>query len=162
MKLDRVELGILVVGIVACVGIIAYLVIRSRETPTTMENTTTSSAPRLIPITNTDNNLILREINNSINMQIPKGEVTDENVDVTGAITELYQQKEGFPWTSFSMINHGPDGVYLSVNTWRQPESPVPFGQTVSIDLKKRGAIKRVYLKCDAGNTANVDIHAIL
>lgn len=161
MKLDRVELGIIVVGIVACVGIIAYLVIRSREVPTTMENTTVS-APRLIPINNADNNLILREINNSINMQIPKGEVTDENVDVTGAITELYQQKEGFPWTSFSITNNGPDDVYVSVNTWRQPESPIPVGQTMSVDLKQRSSIKRVYLKCDQGNTTNVDIHAII
>ena len=160
MRLDRVELGIIVVGIIACVGIVAYMFIRIRETPL---RTNMMAAPRLIPVNNnTDSNSILREINNSINMQVPIGEVTDENVDVTGVITELYQQKEGFPWTSFSITNHGPDGVYLSVNTWRRPESPVPAGQTVSIDLKKRGAIKRVYLKCDAGDTANVDIHAIL
>ena len=69
----------------------------------------------------------------------------------------LYDEAaNGLNWTSFDLSNNGPNDVYFSVNDWEWAEAPLPVGQTVNIDLKKRAAIKRVYLKCDNGETADV------
>jgi len=122
----------------------------------------TLAKPLLVPIggNNMDTNL-LREIRDDARSRIPVGEQSDELVSVTEAISELYQQKEGFPWSSFDVVNNGPDPVYVSVNEWRQPEVSIPIGQSLSIDFKQKGAIKRVFLKCDNGDTASVGIHYI-
>ena len=83
------------------------------------------------------------------------------SVDVTDVITELYHQKDGFPWYSFSLYNNGPNSVYCCVNNWKWAEAPILVGQSVSFDFKRRGAITKVLLKCDQGETANISLNII-
>ena len=100
---------------------------------------------------------ILKAINKNIETQMPEGKVYNRKEYITSAITMLYDEAtDGLNWTSFDLSNNGPNDVYFSVNDWEWAEAPLPVGQTVNIDLKKRAAIKKVYLKCDTGETANV------
>lgn len=92
---------------------------------------------------------------------VPAGEVMDLNVNVSDKITELYMATDGFPWTSFDMDNLGPDPVYMCVNKWISPEAAIAGGGTIHIDLKRRGAIKKIYLKCDQGKNANISFYIV-
>jgi len=89
--------------------------------------------------------------------QSPQGEVFTRTIPVTSQ-TYLLDDKQlgGLNWTSFDLTNNGPGPVYISVNNMDWPESALPVGQTINIDFKQRNAIKKIYLKCDAGNTAEV------
>ncbi len=106
---------------------------------------------------------ILTEIKNEIAIEKPVGEVSNLSVVVTDRITDLYSPNAeyGLPWSSFDFTNNGPDGVYLGVNQWDWPEAPLPVGQSLNIDFGQKGSIKRVFLKCDAGQTSNVSFHII-
>ena len=103
---------------------------------------------------------ILKAINKNIESQMPEGKVYNRKEYITSAITMLYDEAtDGLNWTSFDLSNDGPNPVYFSVNDWEWAEAPLPVGQTINIDLKKRGAIKKLYLKCDTGETANVSFY---
>ena len=115
----------------------------------------TISAPPQPP-----DNEILNQILTEIQNQVPEGKVLNREYTITEAITELYDEAtDGLNWTSFDLSNNGPNPVYFSVNDWEWAEAPLPVGQTINVDLKKRAAIKRVYLKCNSGETANVSFH---
>jgi len=165
VELSATKVGLFVLGVVACLGIVAVALVVIYKN----NNTTAALRPvnRAVQVPESSN-AILREINSNIsslnsniNSQIPDGEMIDRNVDVTEQIGELYHQKDGFPWSSCTITNNGPSSVYFSVNEWRNPESPLQVGQTISIDLKQRESIHRVYLKCNNGETSNVDLHVI-
>jgi len=105
---------------------------------------------------------VLEEIKEEIEREKPVGEIVSNlSVNVTDAIVDLCHQKEGFPWSSFDLTNVGPSPVYFSVNHWDSPEAPLPVGQSINVDLKKQGAIKRVYLKCDQGLNTVVSLYVV-
>jgi len=111
----------------------------------------------------------LTEINNSVQEvkqelveQTPKGEVTDRVVEVGDSWVMVYDEKNnGLNWTAFDIFNYGEGAVYMAVNKIRVPEAPIRKGESLRIDAKRRGAIKKIYLKCSKGNTATVKFHVL-
>lgn len=113
----------------------------------------------MIPVTPT---MVLQEIRDEIKSKNPEGEVTDELINVTSAVQDVYDEAQhGLQWTVCDVVNRGPNNVYVAVNEWKQPVAPLLPGEAQNIDLGKRAAIKRIYLKCDAGETAQVRLHAL-
>ena len=107
-------------------------------------------------------NPVLEKIEKNISMQIPKGEVTDMLTEVSDSVKMLYNEKsKGLNWSSFTVTNVGGSPVYMAVNTWRRPESPIYPGENIDVDFRQRGAIKKIYLVCDKGENTTVKIHAI-
>jgi len=108
---------------------------------------------------------ILQEIKQEIQDQVPEGEALDKKVEVTNAITEVwdtdYEAQNGLNWMSCSIFNKGPNDVYVSVNKWIWPEAPLSVGQTMNFDFSKKKAIKKIFLKCDDGGIATIHIHAM-
>ena len=108
---------------------------------------------------------ILQEIRQEIQAKVPEGEALDKKVEVTNAITEVwdtdYKAQNGLNWISCAVFNKGPNDVYVCVNKWTWPEAPLSVGQTANFDLGKKKAIKKIFLKCDDGETATVNIHAM-
>lgn len=150
----------MVVGILAG-GIVVYLITRHFI----HKNPSGDEAMKLIPIhENQDSLSVLRQIRDNQEILIPAGTVYDDEVDVTDAIMMFdgineRGGREYLNWTSCDVINKGPDPVYVDINDWKNPRSSLTIGQSMNVDLKKRGAIKKLYLKCDSGNTATVGIH---
>jgi len=156
-KLSTAGLGLIVAGIVACVGIVALVILKLRNTtvptasqkylqPSVQYSETPTPAIAVYPATET----------------VPTGELFDLKVNVSDTITELYKSEtQYFPWTSFDMDNNGPDPVYFCVNKWYSPQAPIQPGGTIHVDLKRQGAIKRVFLKCDSGQSSNVSFYII-
>lgn len=106
---------------------------------------------------------ILSEIKQEIIEEKPVGEVTDDRIFVTDAITELYDYtRHGMPWTSVTVSNRGPGEVYVAVNHMRDPRAPLPTGESINIDFKKRHSIKRLFLQCPEGQNATVDMHIVI
>jgi len=104
----------------------------------------------------------LKEIKDTLEIKTAKGEVFDRKVEVTDTIKMLYDKKgRGLNWTACDITNAGPDPVYIAVNKWIRPESPLAPGLTTNIDLGKRGAIKKLYLVCDKGKKATVHIRVL-
>jgi len=104
----------------------------------------------------------LKEIKNTLEIKTAEGEVFDRKVEVTDAIKMLYDEKgKGLNWTACDITNAGPDPVYIAVNKWIRPESPLLPGLTTNIDFGKRGAIKKLYLVCDKGKRATVHIRVL-
>ena len=81
---------------------------------------------------------------------------------VTDQITELFEQRDGFPWTSVDITNNGPSPVYFSVNSWKTQEAPLEVDNTVSVDFKRRGSINKLFLKCDAGESTSVSLYIVI
>jgi len=107
---------------------------------------------------------ILTDIRDEMKSQVPLGEITDEYLDITDAVYLLYDEKnEGnsLEWTSCGVANRGPNDVFVAVNEWKVPEAPIVPGESQNFDLHRRGAIKRLYLICNSGETARVKIHAL-
>jgi len=108
---------------------------------------------------------ILQEIKQEIQDQVPEGVALDKKVEVTNAISEVwdtdYEAQNGLNWISCSVFNKGPNDVYVSVNKWIWPEAPLSVGQTMNFDFSKKKAIKKIFLKCDDGGTATIHIHAM-
>lgn len=104
----------------------------------------------------------LEDASEAIHSTQPLGEAFDMEVNATAGITEIYDPTtHKIPWTSFDMNNNGPDPVYFCVNEWRDPQAPLMPGKSINVDMKKQGAIKKVYLKCDQGKTANISFYII-
>lgn len=107
---------------------------------------------------------ILKEIRDDARMQIPVGEVYDRQVVVSSAVTLLDASvNDGRPlnWSSVDIVNKGPDPIYACVNEWLDPQASILMNQSMNFDFKKRGSIQKLYLKCDNGNTATVDLHIL-
>ena len=105
---------------------------------------------------------VLVEIKKEIEIDKPVGEQTDMYESVTDQVKMLYDEaNHGLNWTSCSLVNDGPSGVYVAINNWRQPSAPISVGESINIDLKQRYAIKRIYLVCDAGETSTVRLYAL-
>jgi hypothetical protein len=106
--------------------------------------------------------MVLQEIRDEIQSKNPVGEVTDELINVTSVVQDVYDEAlHGLQWTVCDVVNRGPNNVYIAVNEWKQPVAPLAPGEAQNIDLGKRGSIKRLYLKCDPGETAQVRLHAL-
>ena len=102
------------------------------------------------------------DISASIKRQQPAGSLTTRSYTVTSAVKMLWsRRREGLQWTSFDAVNRGPDPIYISVNSSDWPDAGLPVGQTLNVDLKQRGAIDKVYLRCDQGKTAIVDLWVV-
>jgi len=82
-------------------------------------------------------------------------------VNVTDAITDLYEQSDGFPWTSVDITNNGPSPVYISVNNWKTQGAPLEVGNTISVDFKRKASINKLYLKCNAGEATTVSLFIV-
>lgn len=76
--------------------------------------------------------------------------------NVTDQIIEIYKQTDYLPWSNFDLTNEGPNPVYFCVNKWLSPEAPLHVGRTINVPFKQKGGIKKVYLKCDKGQSAKV------
>ena len=156
---DCVKITALVVGlaIAGFIGILmaVYLLKQNNEAPPPPEAPLqVSLVPELKPV--------LTEIKEEIEVEKPEGFVFDMGVTVTDQITELYSpEAHKIPWTSFDMDNAGPSPVYFCVNAWTDPQTPLPAGQSIHIDLKKRGAINKVYLKCAPGGSSTVSLFIV-
>jgi hypothetical protein len=60
------------------------------------------------------------------------------------------------PWFDVTVVNDGPDDVWVMVNTEKSFEwHRVPKDETYKVDMK-RGIIKDVLLKCEPSKTASV------
>lgn len=102
------------------------------------------------------------DISASIRRQQSAGSLTTRSYTITGAVKMLWSRRRGgLQWTSFDLVNRGPDPVFVSVNSSDWPDAGLPVGQTLNVDLKQRAAIDKVYLRCDQGKTATVDLWVI-
>jgi hypothetical protein len=138
-------------GMVAVLLLIRYL----QSTPAAHTETQQHIKP-IIPLTIP----MLTKINDSINNQVPAGTFENRTLIITDTITLLDEKRDGgLNYTSVDLTNNGPAGVYFSVNTWNWAEAPLPAGQSINIDLKKRGAIKKMYFKTDTGTTATINLY---
>ena len=87
----------------------------------------------------------------------PEGVV--EPIEPVSVTETLRRVKAPFkPWFSVSIVNDGPNDVYVIVNSEKSFEwHRVPVGETYKVDMK-RPAIKDVLLKCEPGETASVRV----
>ena len=107
-------------------------------------------------------NPMLTNINDSINQQVPAGKFESRTLTITDAVTLLDEKRDGgLNWTSFDLVNAGPDSVFFSVNSSDFPEAPLTMGQTINVDLKNRGGIKKIYFRCNIGETANIRLYIL-
>jgi len=117
------------------------------------------ATPMMIPVTPT---MVLQEIRDEMRSKNPAGETTDELITVTDVVQDVYDEAQhGLQWTVCDVVNRGASNVYIAVNEWKQPVAPLAPGELQNIDLGKRASIKRIYLKCDAGETTQVGLHAM-
>ena len=104
----------------------------------------------------------LQAIDSNIFNQIPEGKLDTRNVNATGSIYELYDVvSDGLNWISAQVCNNGPNNVYYSVNNWENPEAPIIPGQCISVNLMRKASIKKIYFKCNTGETASVSIYGV-
>lgn len=119
-----------------------------------------TSAPKVVVLKPADGS-VLEEINENME-QAPSGEImSNKSVAVTDQIIDLYQQKDKFPMSICDITNVGPSPVYIGVNHWDYPEAPLPVGQSIHIDMKRKFSIKRIYLKCDTGLSTAVSLYFV-
>jgi len=129
-------------------------------------NIKASKTKKLITLEKNDNNMLnlLKDIRDDAREQIPVGEIYDRQVTVNEAVTLIDEYtNNGRPlnWSSVDIINKGPDPVYACVNEWLDPQASISINQSMNFDFKRRGSIQKLYLKCDAGDTATVAIHIV-
>jgi len=135
-------------------GILFYIyVLKPKEEPVNY----------IIPPKSNDNSLLLlKEINDNIEKQIPEGKLIDYRMTVTDKISVLYDKKDrGLNWIAFTLCNEGPNPVYFAVNEWERPEIPLEVGKCTSVSFNRRGAIKKIYFVCDKGKSTTVTIQGL-
>jgi len=90
---------------------------------------------------------------------IPAGAV--ESITLTVG-DKIQQVKPETPWVSFSIYNRpeSQSKVYVMVNKKGADRHPVEPDDTYEVDLKVP-KIRAIYLVCDAGGSAVVDISAV-
>lgn len=124
-------------------------------------------APMLRPIQqqpiDSEHTALLRSIDNNIKSQIPEGTTENRKVTITGNAVEMVTEDRyrGLNWISCDITNIGPGVLYYDVNEWTNPEHPLQAGGSVSIDLRQKGAIKKLYFSTDAGVTTEVSIDGL-
>jgi len=70
---------------------------------------------------------------------------------------KIFEVKPTTPWKGFSLINDGPNPVYIMVNEQiAEPEAPLNSGDNLDQDIET----KVLYLLCDKGETASVRVYA--
>lgn len=105
---------------------------------------------------------LLSDIKTEIQTQTPSGSVTDKYITVTDKVKLVKNHRhKDLNWMSCSICNKGHKPVYAVVNKWRRPTASISPGECENINLKKRNAIKKLYLTCDKGETTIVRIHAL-
>lgn len=108
--------------------------------------------------------IIMDERGENTEYEAPIGNVYNDVVVVQGNTPYLYDKTpdgDDVNWSEVIIDNDGPGSLYYSINHRTRPAVPLNAGQHIKIDLKKRGAIQRVYLRSDAGTFASVNLHAI-
>ena len=92
---------------------------------------------------------------------IPRGRIRPLDLTVTATITELNPTNApDMPWMTIDLFNDGPNPVYVTINEeFTRRKAPLTIGETLTVDMKKRN-INKIFLFCDAGNTANIRIYA--
>ena len=149
--------NIIILCVVTFIGGIAayYLFTKFQE-----QQPSTPSQPVQVKLWPTEN--ILTEIKDEMVSEKPLGLVFNRSYDVTDQLLMIDQQREhAFPITSFDLTNVGPNPIYFSVNEWDWPEAPLPVNQSININLKRQGAINKVYLKCDSGETSKATMYIV-
>lgn len=137
-------------------GMIVYYFV-SKQYPQQQLDKLVTQQVSLMPVEN-----ILTDIKDEISSEKPVGQVFNRSYDVTEQITMIDQQREhAFPITSCDLTNVGPNPIYFSVNEWDWPEAPLPVNQSINLDLKRQGAIAKIYLKCDPGETSTAYMYII-
>lgn len=69
---------------------------------------------------------------------------------------EVFEVKPTTPWKGFSIINDGPNPVYVMVNEQiAEPEAPLNIGDNLDQDI----LTNVLYLVCDKGETASVRVY---
>jgi hypothetical protein len=81
-----------------------------------------------------------------------------QTYDVT-VTDELKEIKVDFPAQSFSLINDGPDTVYVWVNTTERPKVTVKSGAKFEPNYETH-KINYIYLQCASGESTDVRIVA--
>ena len=81
-----------------------------------------------------------------------------QTYDVT-VTDELKEIKVDFPAQSFSLINDGPDTVYVWVNTMERPKVTVKSGTKFEPNYETH-KINYIYLQCASGESTGVRIVA--
>lgn len=147
-----------IVPILLGFGILGYLLYLS----ILKSGATSAPIPMVQPVSDPDLLLAIRSIDSNISNQIPEGKHEIRVVNATGTLFELYEPiSNGLNWMSAQICNNGPNNVYYSVNHWENPESPIVPGQCQSINLMKKGAIKKIFFKCNPGETASVSVYGM-
>jgi hypothetical protein len=144
-----------IVPIIIGFGILGFLLYKSMT-----KNEPVSQVMQPIP----DNNVMqtLQSIDSNIFNQIPEGKHEVRTVNATASLYELFEQSSnGLNWISAQICNNGPKNVYYSVNEWENPEAPIVPGQCQSVNLMKKSAIKKIFFKCDDGETASVSVYGM-
>lgn len=92
---------------------------------------------------------------------IPKAKLRPLELTITQNITRLDPTNTyDMPWMTFDLSNDGPDPVYVTINEEELIEkAPLNSGDSLTVDMKKRN-IRKLYLFCGQGNTAQVRIYA--
>jgi hypothetical protein len=147
-----IGIAIFVGGMIAIILIMKYL---KNESAQAMPQQPIES---IIPLSNP----MLMKINDSINNQVPVGKFETRALTITDVITMLDEKRDGgLNYTNADIINNGPNPVYFSVNSSDWPEAPLPVGQTINVDFKNKGRIKKIYFRCNKGETANIYLYIL-
>jgi hypothetical protein len=114
---------------------------------------------------------VLKDIAGMIYGEIPHGEIYPYTFPITSQQTvlrpdavpsSLRGQAWRMPWLSFTIFNDGPGPVFMSVNKeFSEQVTPLNPGNFLSVDFKKKDAIRQVILACSPGSTASVRIFAV-
>jgi len=105
-------------------------------------------------------NPMLTNINDSINQQVPAGRFESRTLTITDVVTLLDEKRDGgLNYTSVDITNAGPNSVFFSINSTDFPEAPLLVNQSINIDFKNKGRIKKMYFRCNRGETATVYLY---
>jgi hypothetical protein len=108
--------------------------------------------------------IIIMQEESTSDYEAPFGNVYNDVVVVQGNTPYLYDKTpdgDDVNWAEVIIDNDGPGSLYYSINHRTRPAVALNAGQHIKIDLKRRGAIQRIYLRSDAGTFASVNLHAI-
>jgi hypothetical protein len=83
------------------------------------------------------------------------------SLKITDTVTMLDERDDVLNYTSFDLTNNGPNPVFFSVNSKDWPEAPLPVGQSINVDFKSKGGIKKIYFRCNKGETANIYLYIL-
>ena len=153
-----------IIAIIVSGAVVAYTLYRvfnlfTLQTPTT-KTTLTPKPLEPLPLPQLQ---VLENINQNILTQIPQGQTDDRLISVTDTVQMITDDAyNGLNWMQVDLYNNGPSSVHYSINTKDRAATSLLPNESISIDLKQRGAIKKIYLFCDTGNTTTVSLHGLI